>query len=158
MKRPLFLLFLALAAVGCHAQVPTVSHEGIVSWGVPSATSTWTGCTTAAPCSYIVSVLKVASTATSCPASTGSNYTALNASSPATGTSYTDTIDAGSTVCYVAQTQQGVAISSASTPTVNPVTIIGNPLAPALSTPTVAENMPEPSGNIAAPVLVASSR
>jgi hypothetical protein len=131
-------LLAVLAALGCHAQIATSSHSITYSWNQPQATADWTGCTTALPCKYVVSTLKVSSTATTCPAATGSNYIPLNASAPTSSLTLTETQDAGSTVCGVVQTVQGAASSVASAPTTAPSTIPGNPLAPALNPPTVA--------------------
>lgn len=148
-------LIAVVAALGCHAQVPPSGHAGIVSWSVPAANSTWAGCGSGQPaCTYIISALKVAATASSCPNSTGSNYTPLNQAQPATGTSYTDVADNGSTVCYVAQTVQGTGISTASAPTVTPVTIPGNPTAPSVTSQSAkAETEPplmsQPSSDLA---------
>jgi hypothetical protein len=130
--------FLFLLAIMCvHAQAPVSSHDATFSWNAPVATASWTGCTTLAPCSYVVSTLKVSSTTTTCPASTGANYTPLNATAPTTSLSFKDTQDVGATVCAVVQTVQGVAMSAASAPTATPSTIPGNPVAPVLGQSTI---------------------
>lgn len=67
MKHIVFFLALAVAAIGCRAQVP------------PN------------PTSY------------NCPSSSGSNYTPLNPSSPASGLTYTDTPTTAGHYCYIAQ-------------------------------------------------------
>lgn len=81
MKRLLsILIFSALAAIGCKAQIPP------------------------AP-------------ALSCPASTGTAYTALNQSSPVAALTYTDTAAAGGSWCYIVQStyQGGVSVPSNTT-------------------------------------------
>lgn len=66
MNRKLFPLILALvAAIGCHGQVPPASqHSVTLTWTAPVAGSTWSGCTTAAPCVY--AVYRCTGTATAC--------------------------------------------------------------------------------------------
>jgi len=150
MKKIGMLLLFAVAALGCHAQVPPSNHTVQLSWTVPQATGSWAGCTTTNPCSYVVSRATVASGTTSCPGTTGTGYTPLNQSSPATDTSFTDTGASGTTACYVAQTIQGSAVSLASN-AAGPLVVPANPLAPTLKPPTTAQNaepaLPlEPSG------------
>jgi hypothetical protein len=140
MRRSVFVLIaVILTAVGCRSQVPPQSHLVTITWTTPTPTSTWAGCGTGVnACTYIISALSVTAGTLSCPSSTGSNYTALNASSPVTGNTYTDTTNTGKTMCYVGQTVQGAAISTASAPTAVPVVVPGNPTAPPLNQPTTA--------------------
>lgn len=143
---------------GCgHAQVTPTSYTVNLSWTAPVAAGTWGGCTTASPCSYVASRLSVAAGATSCPAanSTTPNYTPVNSSSPAVGSTYTDGGAAGLTVCYIVQTEQGSAVSAPSN-VAGPVVVPASPLAPSLAAPqAVADAMPSPSGDSMAPVLSA---
>jgi len=139
MSKIAMLLFLAVVAFGCHAQVPPSNHTVQLSWTAPQATGSWAGCTTANPCSYVISRATVASGATSYPGTAGTSYTPLNQSSPATETSFTDSGASGTTDCYIAQTIQGSAVSLASN-AVGPLVVPANPLAPALKQPITAEN------------------
>lgn len=132
------LMLLPLAA--CHSQVtPTPGYNIAWTWTAPTASSSWAGCTTAAPCSYIVSVATLAAGATVCPPTTGTAYTPLNASSPATGTSYIQTNATGLTVCAIAQTEQtqsGQTSPSVSLPSNSAlVTVPAVPLAPSTPAP-----------------------
>lgn len=127
MKR-LFPLLLIVVAFGCKsgAQIPPTSH---------SVTLTWTGpCTagqTASQCGYVISSAVISGS--SCPATTGTNYTPIQSqASPLTATTYTDTSVTGKTVCYVAQTVAGSAVSGPSN-VAGPFVVPANPTAPALS-------------------------
>lgn len=166
MKRFSYVLFAVLTlSVGCRAQAPTVSHSDTLGWTVPAATSTWSGCTTGNPCTYLISVAVLSTGTTTCPTPNGTNYTPVNSSAPATGTTYTD-ITTG-TVCHIAQTQQGIARSPASN-TVGPDVVLGNPLAPAITSQAAMTEKPAmapaPSAlvlaenkSLPAPVLTAST-
>lgn len=107
MLRFIALLALGAMAVGCHSQVPPSP--------APSVSLTWTAstsCVSGQPaCTYVVSRAIV--TGNSCPATTGTTYTPLNQSAPATGTNYSDA-SPGALNCYVAQTVQNGATSVAS--------------------------------------------
>lgn len=96
----------------------------------------WQGCTTSAPCTYVISRATVSGS--SCPATTGTNYTPLNQSAPVSGLSYTDNNVAGLNVCYIAQTLQGSAVSQPSN-VVGPFQVQAVPLAPNLNQPTQSE-------------------
>lgn len=130
-----FLLSFAFGftLMGCHAQVKPTTHTVTESWKAPAATSTWTGCTTAAPCTYILSRI-TADSSGSCPAIdlTNLNYTPLNQSSPTSALTYTDTTASGLTVCYIVQTSQGGALSQPSNID-GPKVVPGVPIAPTLS-------------------------
>jgi hypothetical protein len=138
-------LLLGWLSVGCgHAQVKPTSYRVDLSWTAPVAAGGWTGCTTAAPCTYVASRITLASGTTTCPAAnvTTLNYSPLNASLPATGTSYADTAASGLTVCYLVQTEQGSAVSNPSN-LAGPFLVPSSPLAPSLSgNQTVAEAKP----------------
>lgn len=116
------LLPLFVIAAGCHGQVPASKGSTVVlTWTAPA------GCTT--NCTYILS----RATGTTCPATTGTNYTPLNQSSPASATTYTDSAPPqGVSVCYVAQTVQGGLTSVASGPSNGgvPIAIPSLPSAP----------------------------
>jgi hypothetical protein len=156
-----FATYFALGwlAVGCgHAQVTPTNHQVALSWSAPAASGTWAGCTTSAPCTYIISRLNV--TGTTCPAANVStlNYTPLNTSSPATTTSYNDTSASGLTACYIAQTEQGTAVSGPSN-VAGPFVVPANPLAPSLTGAEAALAPPVvPVGDAVAPVLTARLR
>ena len=119
--------FLGWLSIGCsQAQVAPTSFQANLSWTAPS------GCTTG--CTYVASRITLASGTTSCPAANVAtpNYTPLNSASPATGTTFTDATAAGLTVCYIAQTEQGGAVSVPSN-VVGPLVVPAGPLAPTLS-------------------------
>lgn len=136
-------ILLALAAIGCHAQVPpATAHSVQLSWTAPSATGSWGGCTTAAPCLY--AVYRCSASASTCANTSSTSWTEITAaSSRPSGTSYTDATAAGLTVYYVVETVQGSSNSGASN-IAGPNTVPGSPLAPAVNTPTVSENTPAP--------------
>jgi hypothetical protein len=119
--------FAALAVIalfltaGCRAQVPASKATNVVlTWTAPA------GCS---GCSYIVS----RATGTTCPPTTGTAYTPLNQSTPATAATYTDVAPpSGVSVCYVAQTIQSGLTSVASAPSDGgiPIAIPALPLPP----------------------------
>ena len=131
MKKILWLLLLwPLAACG---QVTPTSWQVSLTWTTPTPAGAWLGCIVGQPsCAYILSRATVAAGTTSCPATTGSAYAPLNQGSPATGTVYSDPTATGLTVCYIAQTIQGGAISQPSN-TAGPFVVPGNPLPPVLN-------------------------
>ncbi len=141
MRRFLMALSLVLIATGCgHTQVTPTSHSATLT--VTNAPCT--AGTAAATCGYVFSKAVLATGTTSCPSTTGTNYTALNQASPvaqpASGNaSYVDASAAGETVCYIGQTCEGSACFTASA-AVGPATVEANPLAPDLGTVTTAKN------------------
>jgi len=140
MKRFAILLICSLiVGVGCHAQVPpATSHVVDLVWTAPTANSTWTGCTTSAPCTY--AIYRAPTSAGSCPASTNSGYVEVtNPGSRPSGTTFVDTTAGGLTVCYIAETVQGSSNSGPSNTTAA-ITVPGTPTAPALGNPTAAAN------------------
>lgn len=153
-------VILGWMSVGCsQAQVAPTSYEVSLTWTAPSASGTWGGCTTASPCTYAISRIVLTAGTTSCPAAntTTPNYTPLDSSTPTSGTTYVDTGVSGETVCYIAQTEQGTAVSNPSN-TAGPFAVPASPLAPSLAgTQTVATEkpLPAPSGDSQAPVLSA---
>jgi hypothetical protein len=132
------ILALALAA-GCHAQVPQPTAAPVISL-------TWTAASTCGgsnpACTYVVS-RATCPTATTCPANTSGNtaFTALNATAPVSGLTYTDsTPPAGALVIYTATTVQafsgcptGGCISQPSGPSNSgtPLSVPPSPTAPA---------------------------
>lgn len=141
MKRSLFaLLAVAMAAAGCHAQVPPSSNSVVLTWTAPSSPA----CTTSDPCAYVLSRYTLPSGTATCPPAT-TQYAALNQSSPAAGTTYTDTAPpAGTNVCYVAQTVQGGLYSAPSGPSNSgtPIAVPTLPTAPSsLGTTSVSETI-----------------
>ena len=147
MKRLWILPLIAIFAVGCaHSQPPATSHSAtitITNAPCPAGTPTTT-------CGYAFYGLTV--TGTTCPTPTG-QYAQLNTTligQPATGSaSYQDFTAAGSMKCYTAETVEGTANSAAASPA-GPATVLANPTAPTLGTPTVAGNQKPllPSGNL----------
>jgi hypothetical protein len=126
-------------------------------WTAPAVSGSWTGCTTAAPCTFVASRISLASGTPTCPAANvvTPNYSPLNASTPSTGTAFVDSATSGLTVCYIVQTEQGSAVSNPSN-VAGPFVVPASPLAPSLSgNQTVAEAEPVPTGNSVAPVLTA---
>ena len=152
-------LLLGWLSTGCaHGQVTPTNHQVALTWTAPAASGSWAGCTSSAPCTYVISRLTVTAGTTSCAAPNIStpNYSPLNASTPVSNTSYNDTGAAGLTVCYIAQTEQGSAVSQPSN-VAGPFVVGANPGSPVvngteskLSAPAVA-----PSGDAGAPVLTA---
>lgn len=150
MTRFLPLLLLA-GALGCaHAQLPPTNHTVSLTWSAPA------GCTSAAPCTYVISRATVVAGTTACPAPnlTTPNYTPLNQSAPATGLSYVDPTASGTTACYIAQTLQGSAISAPSN-TTDPAVVPANPNAPSLGQPSVASLAPVTPTSVYARYVVA---
>lgn len=152
-------LLLGWLSVGCaHGQVAPTNHQVALTWTAPAASGSWAGCTPSAPCTYVISRITV--TGSTCPAANVAtpNYTPLNASSAVSTTSYNDTSASGLTACYIAQTEQGSAVSGPSN-VAGPFVVPANPLAPSL-TGAEASVAPfvVPVGNAAAPVLTASIR
>lgn len=124
------LLSLALVALtaGCRAQVPPTSHT--LTLTVTNAPCT--PGTSASTCGYVFSEAIV--TGSSCPSTSGSNYSPVNQSTPvaqpSTGNAtFTDSGVAGKTVCAIAQTVSGGAVSQPST-AAGPFQIPANPTAP----------------------------
>jgi hypothetical protein len=154
MKKLLLLLpFLALTA--CHAQLPPTTHSVALTWTAPASPA----CTTAAPCTYVLSRISVSGT--TCPAAnvTTPNYSPLNSANPVSTLSYTDTAAAGLTVCYIAQTLQGGAVSQPSN-TAGPFVVPPTPGAPSTPNGTVADliqpPVPKPNEGSNAPSVVAT--
>jgi hypothetical protein len=156
------IALLALLAVGCsHAQVPPSTNSVVLTWTAPAASGSWGGCTAAAPCTYVLSRATVAS-GTSCPATTGTSYTPIDQSSPAAGTTFTDSAPpSGANVCYSVQTLQGGLYSTASAASNSGTTVAIPvlPLAPSgLNTSSVSENGPAPAAAPkAAPALASAA-
>ena len=130
------------AALGCHAQVPPpTSHVVNLSWNAPTASSTWTGCTAANPCTY--AVYRCSST---CSDTTKPAWTEVtNPNARPSGLTFVDPTASGLTVNYIVETVQGGANSAPSNTTT--VTVPGIPLAPAVSAPTVASTSERPVVN-----------
>jgi hypothetical protein len=140
MKRILALaaIIAVLVPIGCHGQVPPSPN--------PSVNLTWTAstsCTVAAPCTYVISRATV--TTGSCPATTGTAYTPLNQSSPATGTTYTDSAPTAS-VCYTAQTVQNnlTSVASAASNSGTPLAVPVVPLAPGAPSASATAELAKP--------------
>ena len=118
------LAFLALALVGCHAQLPTTpAYNTVWTWNAPTPTSNWSGCGTQGR-TYVVSTMTVAAGTASCPAPTGSNYAAQQ--TVTTGISaltWTQANTTGESICGIVQTIWSGSTSGASAPSnvaVNP--------------------------------------
>jgi hypothetical protein len=146
MKKICFVIASVFFIVGCHGQVPPTNHTVTLTWQAPA-----TGCTTSAPCTYVLSRATVSGT--TCPGTSGTTYTPLNQSNPVSALTYTDSTASGLTVCYIAQTMQGGAVSIPSNSAL--VTVPSNPLAPALGTPTTASSDP-PTSPLSYPEILAS--
>jgi hypothetical protein len=154
MKRIFAGLALALLLlIACHSQVaPTTGYNIVWTWSAPNSSSTWPGCTTAAPCTYVVSAVALAAGTTTCPATTGTAYAPLNSAAPATALTYTETGAAtGQTVCAIVQTEQSGATSVPSASA--SVAVPAIPLAPGAPVPTTQsaqlEPQIQPSGQLA---------
>ncbi len=137
MVKRLAILAAVLLAAGCHAQVPPATqHKVALTWTAPVATSTWAGCTTAAPCTYAVYRCTGDATACGTLSSTGWSEITTPATRPS-ATSYVDaTVMAGTTYTYtyVLETVQGASNSAPSSSMT--VTVPANPIAPAWPAPT----------------------
>jgi hypothetical protein len=155
-------------STGCHAQVPPTQTAVGLSYTAPTSNPLGP-CAAPNPCTYILSRITVTTGTTTCPAANNAtpNYTPLNASSPTSALTYTDTSSSALTVCYVAQAEQGGGISVASN-TAGPFVVGASPGAPTLGGQVQADMkppLPEPSPEIhasapsksgpAAPVLSA---
>lgn len=137
---PFILVFSVVA--GCHAQMPLTSAHVNLTWAVPAASGSWAGCTTASPCTYVLSRAMLAFSTAACPATTGTAYAPINTSAPATGTSYSDGTAQELTVRYIAQTEQGNLVSVPSN-SAGPFIVPPNPGAPTISgAPQVANSHP----------------
>ncbi len=131
MKRFAFALALALA-VGCHAQVPpATTHTVTLTWSQPAPNANWTGCTTAAPCTY--GIYKCTLSQTACADTTNAGWSEVTTSlTRVSGLTFTDSNVGGGTVYYVAKTFQGTASSGPSN--ISQAIVPGTPTAPPLNT------------------------
>lgn len=130
MKKIAIVLVCAFATVGatCHGQVPPTSHTVTLTITPPANSSSYT---------YVISRAEVSGASCPAPNVQTPNYTPLNASNPISGTSYVDAGAAGTTVCYIAQSVVGGAVSVPSN-TAGPFTVPANPTAPGIGGGTVA--------------------
>lgn len=114
--RKLFAVLATLAlTAGCRAQIPPASKGQSVAltWSAPTATSSWGGCTTSAPCVY--AVYRCSAGATTCADTTNAAWAEITtATTRPSGTSYTDTSAIGLTVWYNVETVQGTQNSAPS--------------------------------------------
>ena len=159
MKRlTLFLLTLAaigclaLVTVGCQAQVPPATpHQVTLTWQAPSSSSTWSGCTTAAPCAY--AVYRCTGTATACGTLSSTAWAELTtATTRPSGTSYVDaTVAGGTSYTYAVETVQGSDNSGPSNTTT--ATVPQTPAAPSVGSPAIAQDdgkpLPPPMAELA---------
>lgn len=126
----LFALVMLVLGTGCHAQVTPTSTVVVLTWNAPVASGSWTGCTTSAPCTYVIS--RAIITASTCPSTTGTSYTPLNQTAPTSALTFTDNTIAGQTACYIAQTMQG-GLTSTPSNVAGPFVVPANPVAPAIT-------------------------
>jgi len=100
-------------AAGCsNAQLPpSKGYDVLWTVSIPAPANGWAGCGTGQPsCGLVISTLAVPAGTTTCPASTGSNYTPQQtAAAPASGTTWTQDSTTGLTLCAVAQLVQAQA-------------------------------------------------
>ena len=122
------ILALALTAGCAHSQVPPTVHSVTITITPPSGAS---------GAAYVIS----RATGSTCPGTTGASYTPLNQSAPTTGTSYVDTTAAGLSVCYIAQTVQGGAVSAPSN-VAGPFVVPANPTAPSINGQSAKNDVP----------------
>jgi hypothetical protein len=140
--RMLGIIALAASMAACgHTQVPPAGH----SLTITVTNAPCTAGTPAGTCGYVFSFAPVSGG--TCPATTGSSYSPANQSSPVAqppsgNATYVNTTG-GETVCAIAQTVAGGAVSQPSA-AIGPYTIPANPTAPALGTGTVAKVEPLP--------------
>ncbi len=148
MKKILAILLSLGVVAGCHAQVPpATSHAVDLTWTAPAASSTWGGCTTAAPCVY--AVYRCTGTASACGTLSSTAWAEVTtAATRPGGTSYSDTtVSGGTSYTYAVETVQGPEYSGPSNTTT--AAVPATPLAPAIGSPTVAhvdgQPLPEPT-------------
>lgn len=149
-KLALFLL----VAIGCHAQVPpATSHSVNLNWTAPAATSSWSGCTVAAPCVY--AVYRCSASAATCANTSSTSWAEITTpSTRPSGTTYSDTTASGLTANYIVETFQGTANSAPSNSVT--FTIPGVPIAPAINGSVAANAMP--SLGVPAPTVQLASK
>lgn len=133
----LMIAALGFVAEGCHAQVPPTNYQVALSWTAPA-----TSCTTATPCTYVLSRAVLAAGTVSCPQTSGTAFTPLNLATPVSTLTYNDAAASGETVCYIVQTEWTAASAGCSTAapcfslpsnTAGPFVLPGTPQAPTLT-------------------------
>lgn len=149
MKKVFLTLATLAIAIGCsRAQVPpATSHQVVLNWTAPAPSvvngvTVWAGCGSTlpqSPCVY--AVYSCNGTAASCgDTSSTSWHEVTSAATRPSALTFTDASPLAGADFYVVKTIQGSASSGASN--IAPATVPGVPGAPALATPTVAENEP----------------
>ena len=136
--KKLSTLILVLFAIGCHGQVPpATAHKVTLTWQAPVAGSTWSGCTTTAPCVY--AVYRCTGDSTACGTLSSTAWTEITTTTTRpSGTSYVDTVvTGGTTYTYAVETVQGTDNSGPSNTTT--ATIPQTPGSPTLGPPTTAK-------------------
>lgn len=121
------ILIVVAALVAPMAVQAQTAHTILVSWTTPAATSTWTGCTTADPCTYGLGRASISKGGV-CPSATVASYPQLTTTS---ALSITDAaVTPGAEYCYVAWTIQDAtdsALSSIAYATVPVATVAPQP-------------------------------
>lgn len=141
MKSIIAITFLALAAIGCHAQIPPTPS--------PTAQVTWTAstsCTTSTPCSaYVIS--RAPCTTSACPATTGTTYVQVGTVSGTT-TTFTDSSLSSGQFGWIVQAQQGTPTETSQPSGISnggvPLVVTGPPNAPTAPTVTTTAELVKP--------------
>lgn len=118
-----------------YSQVPPTTWQIAYVWTLPTPTSSWLGCGAGQPaCSYVISILAVPITTTTCPSPSSTVvYAPVNQAAPTANLSYTYlSAQPASAICAVVQTVQSGSYSMPSAPS-NVVDVPSVPGAP--STP-----------------------
>ncbi len=151
MKKLAILLMAVFTTACAHTQVPPASvHSVTLTWTAPASSSTWSGCTTTAPCVYaIYRCVGTASTCPSVPTSSTSWTEITTATTRPSATTYVDlNVTAAATYTYVVETVQASVNSGPSNTTTATIPNTGIPTAPALGSPTTATGaVPQMPGN-----------
>lgn len=137
--KKLSILILALAAIlpGCAQVPPATTHSVTLTWSAPASSSTWTGCTTTAPCVY--AVYRCTGSATTCGTLSSTAWSEITtATTRPSGTTYADTaVTGGGVFTYAVETVQGLDNSGPSNTTT--ATVPETPVAPSIGSPTVSK-------------------
>ena len=142
-KASLLALVMLCCTLGCHSQVTPTNSVVTLGGTVPAPSGTWLGCVAGQPaCTFVFSRALV--TGATCPPATGSTYTPLNLSSPATTLAYTDNTVSGLTACYIGQILQAGNVSQPSN-TAGPFVVPASPLAPSVVGQTSTAGLVKPA-------------
>ena len=108
----LALILGAAAAASAQAASPMTqtSFQVALTWSLPAASGTFTGCTSSTPCAFVVwrAPATVSGGTATCPTAASSYMLLTTTASQAT--TYSDqSVTSGATECYVLQSSQGAS-------------------------------------------------